>query len=106
MPRKNLLDQDILRLAQIAEILSNLGPSQRKLADDLYQQAIGVMIAAAPTPLHTEWHKVGMEHLRIMAEDIAALTRKVRSEREELTEEEERMYRDAMGDNPFPSCYP
>jgi hypothetical protein len=107
MQHKRFLDQDILRLAQIAEILSALGPNQRKLVDDLYQQAMGIMIAAAPTPLHNEWHKIGMQHLRIMSEGIAVLTGKIRSGQEELTEEEERAYQKMIKEdiNPFRQPY-
>jgi len=99
-----VLSNEIERLQQIAQILSDLGPENRRMADELYNTAMGIMIASAPTPLQTEWHKIEMSHLKIMSEQIVALTHKSLRQDEELTEEEELMYLEVIGDQPFPSA--
>lgn len=95
----------IARLQQIVHLLQdvqlqNFDASKSQWADDLYNRAMGIMIASAPAPLQTEWHKIESIHLDIQSQRIKALDNPA-PRGEELNEEEERMYQEVIGDNPF-----
>jgi hypothetical protein len=84
-------------LGQIADSMSKLSGTaseQRALSDELYQQAIAVMIGATPVPFQRIFTKIQTDRIRIGYEAIKTVISS--SFGEDLSEEEERLYRESL----------